>query len=154
MLSRFLAFADRTRTHLAWLGPLIVRVAVGWTFMMTGWGKLHNLENVTGFFESLKIPAPAFHAYFVSSLEFGGGALLIVGALTRWISLPLIGVMAVAIWTAKWDDIHGLTDLFGTSEFAYLAAFVWLALAGGGSASVDGLWHRLRGTAPAAGVEV
>ncbi len=145
MLQRCLDLADRARTRVAWLGPLIVRLAVGWTFMMTGWGKLHNLDNVTQFFTSLHIPAPGFHAHLVSTIELVGGILILIGAFTRWAALPLIGVMLVALYTAIWPDIHGPSDLFGTVEFTYLATFVWLAVAGGGAVSIDAAWHRLRG---------
>ena len=52
---------------------LAVRLYWGWQFMMTGWGKLHNIQHVIGFFTSLNIPAPALNAWFVSGLEFVGG---------------------------------------------------------------------------------
>lgn len=145
MLATLLHVSDRARERLAWLGPLIVRVAVGWTFMMTGWGKLHGLDQVTAFFTELGIPAPGFNAHLVAVTEFSCGILLLVGALTRWAALPLIVVMAVAIWTAKRPGMESVTDLLGTEEFTYLAAFVWLALAGAGAASIDHLWQRWRG---------
>src|SRR5260370_36734506 len=58
---------------------LAVRLYWGWQFMQTGWGKLSDLQKVTGFFTKLGIPAPAFNAMFVSGLEFAGGVLLILG---------------------------------------------------------------------------
>lgn len=126
-------------TKLEWLGPLLVRLTLGIVFATTGWGKLHNLENVGMFFESLHIPAPGFHAALVSTIEFAGGLLLIVGAGTRIVSALLIGVMTVAIVTAKLPELHGVTDLANTIEFTYLAMFLWLALAGAGAASIDRL---------------
>jgi putative oxidoreductase len=120
-----------------WVGPLIVRLTIGLVFMSTGWGKLHNLENVTQFFASLGIPAPHANAVFVSSVELVGGVLLILGLGTRIASMFLIGVMAVAIWTAKLPELHGLLDLANTIEVAYLAAFVWIFVNGAGAASAD-----------------
>jgi uncharacterized membrane protein YphA (DoxX/SURF4 family) len=35
---------------------------MGWGFFLSGKGKLMNLERTTGFFESLHIPAPRWHA--------------------------------------------------------------------------------------------
>jgi putative oxidoreductase len=124
---------------LEWVGPLIVRLTLGLVFATTGWGKLHNLDNVETFFASLHIPAPGFHAAFVSTIEFAGGLLLIAGLGTRIASALLIGVMTVAIWTAKLPELHGLTDLANTIEFTYLAMFVWLVVAGAGAASLDRL---------------
>ena len=123
-------------THkVEWVGPLIVRLTLGLVFVTTGWGKLHGLDNLTQFFDSLHIPAPHANAVFVSSVEFIGGLLLIAGLGTRIAALFLIGVMAVAIGTAKLPELHGITDLAATEEFAYLAAFVWLAVSGAGKVS-------------------
>ena len=151
-----------------WTGPLLVRLTLGLVFVGTGWGKLQDLDKVTQFFESLNIPAPGLQARLVSSIEFGGGLLLIAGLGTRIVSMLLIGVMAVAIWTAKLPELEGVTtfvttiksthnplsigsalysaagDLAGTSEFAYLAMLVWLVVSGGGAASVDRLLARRR----------
>ena len=37
----------RVAGHLTWLGPLFARIVVGWVFLWSGWGKLHNLAQVT-----------------------------------------------------------------------------------------------------------
>ena len=58
---------------------LAVRLYWGWQFAQAGWGKLHDIGKVIGFFTHLGIPAPALNAYFVSALEFAGGLLLAVG---------------------------------------------------------------------------
>lgn len=122
---------------LEWTGPLLVRLTLGLVFVTTGWGKLHSLEDVTRFFESLNIPAPGAQAVLVSTIEFVGGLLLIAGLGTRIASALLIGVMAVAIYTAKLPDLHGIVDLANTIEFTYLAMFVWLVVRGAGTASLD-----------------
>jgi putative oxidoreductase len=124
---------------LGWAGPLLARVALGLVFVTTGWGKLHSLDDVTEFFRSLNIPAPGIQAAFVSTLEFAGGLLLIAGLGTRLVSALLIGVMAVAIWTAKLPELHGVVDLANTTEAIYLVMFVWLVVAGAGAASLDRL---------------
>src|SRR5580693_9108579 len=77
---------------------LAVRLYWGFQFAQTGWGKLHNLARITGFFTSLNIPFPGFTAPFVSTLEFVGGILLIWGLFSRPISLLLAGNMFVAYW--------------------------------------------------------
>ena len=40
---------------------LFVRLYWGWQFMQTGWGKLHNLAQVTQFFTTLGIPYARQH---------------------------------------------------------------------------------------------
>ncbi len=130
---------ERAAKQLDWFAPLLGRVTVGVLFISTGWGKVHNLAKVAAFFAELHIPAPAIQATFVSYVELIGGALVLVGLFARWASLPLIGSMAVAILTAKADEVHGLPDLFGLVEWTYLVLFAWIALAGPGRASLDHL---------------
>lgn len=136
--------AERVVTQLDWFAPLLNRVTLGVLFMSTGWGKVHNLAKVAAFFAELHIPAPAIQATFVSYVELIGGALVLLGLFARFASLPLIGSMAVAILTAKADEVHGLPDLFGLVEWTYLAMLVWVALAGPGRASLDHILFRKR----------
>lgn len=119
------------------VAPLLARVTLGVLFMSTGWGKLRNLEKVSAFFAELGIPAPAFQATLVSYVELIGGALILVGLLTRFAAIPLVVSMAVAILTAKRDEVHGLPDLFGLVEWTYLVLLTWLALSGPGRLSID-----------------
>lgn len=133
--NRILALINK----LSWMGPLLIRLTVGLVFVYTGWGKLHSLEQVTQFFESLKIPAPGFHAALVGTIELVGGALLMLGLATRIVSALLIGTMAVALYTAILPDLHGVRDLAASIEFTYLAIFAWLFFAGAGRASLDQL---------------
>src|ERR1041384_7722054 len=133
---RALRIADK----LAWLGPLAVRVVIGLAFVMTGWGKLHHLDDITEFFTTLHIPMPHANAVFVSCVELVGGLLLIVGLGTRIAALFLIGVMTVATLTAVLPDPE--KQVLSSIEISYLLSFVWLMLAGGGAASIDHLIAR------------
>src|SRR5262245_25480205 len=118
----------RVSAALRWLPPTLTRLVVGWVFLQSGWGKLHSLEKVVGFFTSLGLPAPEFQARLVACTEFVCGLLLLVGLATRVASIPLIITMIVALATALRADIHSLGDLFGVSEFLYIALLVWLGV--------------------------
>jgi putative oxidoreductase len=135
--------------RLSPIPPLLARLCVGWVFVESGWGKLHNLAKVTEFFESLKLPAPAFQARLVASTEFGCGLLLMVGLLTRLVAIPLTVIMGVALLTAKAEDIKVWTDLFAIYEFLYILFFVWLIVEGPGCLSLDRLffWPAKKGVA-------
>jgi len=65
--------------------------------------------------------------------------LVLVGLFTRFAALPLMGVMTVAILTAKRPEIDGIRSLLAFEEFTYLAGFLWLFVAGAGRASLDAL---------------
>jgi putative oxidoreductase len=139
LISNLRARALDITTKLDWVAPLVARVTLGVLFISTGWGKVHDLDKVTGFFTDLGIPMPHVNAVMVSFVELIGGALLLLGLASRLAALPLMASMAVAILTAQRENVHGLPDLFGLVEWTYLALLLWVALAGPGKASLDHL---------------
>lgn len=134
-------FVRRTALHvfarLDFFPPLLARAVVGLVFVRSGWGKLHDLDSVIAFFTQLGIPAPELQAPFVAGTELVCGALVLAGLATRLASIPLIATMIVAIATAQWENIAGLSDLFGTIECLYAVLLVGLVIGGGGAASLD-----------------
>jgi len=134
---RALASASVVAERASFLAPLIARITVGYVFIESGWGKVHNLESVTEYFTELGIPAAAIQAPFVSYTELICGTLVLWGLLTRFASIPLIGTMVVALITAKAEDISGFSDLVGTIEFLYAVILTYLTLSGPGSAALD-----------------
>ena len=137
-IARIQTISDRVR----WLPGLLLRIVLGVTFVKTGWGKLHHLDNVEAYFRSLHIPAPGIQAPMIATIEFVGGLLLLAGLATRAVAVLLVGVMAVAIYTAIWPEASGITAVLGGIEAIYLAGFVQLAVSGGGAASADHLLAR------------
>jgi len=137
--------ALRLLRKIAWTGPLLVRLVVGFAFAHNGWGKLHSLDNVTQFFESLGIPAAGAQAAMVSTIEFAGGILLILGFGTRIVAALLVGVMTVATLTSAWPQAEHALDLANTIEVTYLVIFIWLVVHGAGAVSLDRLIARSRG---------
>ena len=122
---------------------LAVRLYWGWQFAQNGWGKLHNIAKITGYFASLNIPFPSVNAHFVSGLEFVGGILLILGLGSRLISLLLAGDMLVAYWTA---DHQALTSIFSdpgkfyvADPYTFLFASLMILIFGAGLFSLDAI---------------
>jgi putative oxidoreductase len=142
LIDWLIAWPERVAQHLMWLAPLFARITVGWVFLLSGWGKLQNLPQVTENFIGWGIPFPHLLTPLTSGIEFFGGLFLLLGLLTR-ISAGALGVtMIVAIKAAKWADVDSLETLLGFDEFEYLALFLWLAIAGAGSVSLDHLLMR------------
>lgn len=129
----------RIASYFSWAGPLIMRLIVGYVFMLSGWGKLNNLPQMIQNFTEWGIPLPKLLTPFVSGVEFFGGLMLIVGLFTRIPAAMLAVVMVVAIRSAKWEAVDSLETLLGFEEATYFAAFMWLAIAGPGAASLDRL---------------
>ncbi len=148
-----IAWPREVAAHLGWLAPLFARITVGWVFLLSGWGKLHNLPQVTENFIGWGIPFPQFFTPLTSGIEFLGGLFLLLGLLTRISAGALAVTMIVAIKAAKWAEVDTLETLLGFDEFEYLALFLWLAIAGPGFLSIDYLLLRRFGRTPAKLVE-
>ena len=127
---------------------LAVRLYWGWQFALTGWGKLHHLSNVTQFFSSLGIPAPALNAYFISGLEFVGGILLILGLGSRVIALLLSVDMIVAYLTADRDALKMIfanpDKFYAAAPYTFLFASLIVLIFGPGLFALDTLIARRR----------
>ena len=124
---------------------LLVRLYWGWQFAQTGWGKLHNLPQITAFFVSLNLPFPAFTAQFVAGVELVGGILLILGLLSRFTGLVLAINMMVAYWTA---DKVALQSIFSdpgkfyvADPYTFLFASLLILIFGAGLFSLDRLFE-------------
>jgi putative oxidoreductase len=129
----------RIASYFSWAGPLLVRLIVGYVFMLSGWGKLNSLPQMIQNFTEWGIPFPKILTPFVSGVECFGGIMLILGLFTRIPAAMLAVVMLVAIRSAKWENVDSLETLLGFEEATYFAAFMWLAIAGPGAASLDRL---------------
>lgn len=128
------------------VAQVVTRIAFGQAFAITGWGKLHNLENVTRFFADLGIPAPSVQAPFIATLEFVGGLLLVVGLGTRVVAALLTCTMLVALATADREGLlQGFTldkSFADVTPLPFLVALLWLLARGAGALSVDRLLAR------------
>ncbi|MEP6568062.1 MAG: DoxX family protein [Mesorhizobium sp.] len=139
------ALPAQIASNFSWAGPLIMRLVIGYVFMLTGWAKLNNLTMMIQNFSEWGIPFPGILTPFVSAVECFGGAMLILGLFTRIPAAMLTIVMAVAIKAAKWENVDSLETLLGFEEATYMAAFLWLTIAGPGAASLDRLLLRTTG---------
>lgn len=126
---------------------LFVRLYWGWEFMEDGWGKLHNLARVTEYFASLNLPAPGRTALFVSIIELAGGALLVVGLLSRLTGLVLTVNMLTAYATGDRDALFSIfsdPDKFSAAApYMYLFASLLVLIFGPGKISLDALFEWL-----------
>jgi putative oxidoreductase len=137
--SRIRSRALAVLARFDWLALLSGRLAAGLLFASTGWGKVRNLAKVSAFFESLHIPAPWFNATLVGYSELLCGTALVIGLASRLATIPLCVSMLVALATAKASEIHGVIDLIGQEELAYVVMLFLIAVLGPGRASLDAL---------------
>lgn len=137
IINFLILFPKKIATHFEFMGPLLARLIVGYVFMLTGLGKLQNLEVMIENFTEWGIPFPHFMTPFVAGWECFGGLFIMLGLMTRICGGALAVVMIVAIISAKLSDIDSLETLFGFEEATYFVVFIWLAIVGAGKASLD-----------------
>src|SRR5207249_11406650 len=102
---------------------LLARVSLGMFFAISGGNKLFFASHTRQLYETLAgagIPFPLFMTYFVSSVDFIGGCLLIIGFLSNLCCAALIIDMIVAITTVQLATISkGLSFLDWLDDFLY-----------------------------------
>ena len=152
LLNRLHGLHDTVFYYFAYLKSpflLFIRLYFGLQLVRNGWGKLHNLDNVTEFFTSLHLPAPAATAVFISCLEFFGGILLATGLFSRIISLMLTVNLIVAYITADNEALHAIfsdPDKFmAAAPFTFLWASLLILIFGPGLFCLDEIASRLFG---------
>ena len=119
LLQKMQRLLDTTRA-VDFLGPLALRLYLAPVFWVAGMNKLSDMDNVIAWFGNpewgLGLPAPALMAWLATLTEVGGAALLLVGLAVRWISIPLMITMLVAIFSVHikngWQAVHDLRSPF------------------------------------------
>src|SRR3954462_7014496 len=124
-----------------------MRLFVGYFFVETGWGKIHDLATFTERFREWGIPMPAFNAALSGYTEFLGGLLIMAGLATRLICVPMFINMLVAIVTVKLKKVASVGDFVEIDEPLYALVFLWLIFSGPGKVSLDWLLRRKAGAA-------
>lgn len=144
LLNLLILWPKKIASHFEWAGPLVARIVVGYTFMLTGWGKLTHLPAIIENFQSWGIPYPELLTPFVAGWECFGGLGLLLGLMTRICGGALAVVMVVAILSARLADVDSLETLLGFEESTYFAVFTWLAICGAGWCSIDHWLERMK----------
>jgi putative oxidoreductase len=136
--------------------PLPLRLIIGYGFMAHGWAKLsRGPAEFAKLLEYTGTPQPEITAWVSTFIEILGGLAILAGALVAVVSVPLIVMMLVALFTVHlrygFSAINtiGLTadgPQFGPPgievNLLYIACLVALALGGAGLFSVDRLLAR------------
>ena len=136
--------------------PLPVRLIIGYGFVAHGWAKLsRGPEGFARLLEQVGAPLPEATAWASTFIEVLGGLAIITGAFVAVVSIPLIVMMLVAMFTVHlrygFSAINtiGLTadgPKFGPPGYEinllYIAGLLALILGGAGTVSIDRLLAR------------
>jgi uncharacterized membrane protein YphA (DoxX/SURF4 family) len=123
-------------------GALLIRLIVGLIFLSEGIQKFLFPELLgPGRFEKIGFSDPAFWAYFTATFEIVCGTFILIGLLTRIVSVPLLIIMITAFITTKWPLL--ITKGFWVfaheyrTDFAMTLLLVYLIVYGPGKWSAD-----------------
>jgi uncharacterized membrane protein YphA (DoxX/SURF4 family) len=135
---------------------ILLRLMAGGVFFWEGILKFVYVNQGVGRFTKLGLPFPDFTASFVGGLEIVGGLLILLGLGTRFVAVPFLIEMVVAMLSTKiglylgtsplplppsppvtgfWAVLHEVR-----SEYAQLLTIAFLLWAGPGPWSVDARW--------------
>ncbi|MFV8816701.1 DoxX family protein [Haliea sp. E17] len=94
--------------HVDGLPALAMRLYLVPVFWMAGTRKIAGMENTIEWFGNsewgLGLPAPSLLAHLAAYSEAIGALLLLVGFATRWVCLPLMVTMLVAVFAVHWGN--------------------------------------------------
>ena len=122
---------------------LLGRLAIAALFLPAGLNKLMGMEDVTGYFTSLGLPAAAILIWVFIAIEVLGGLALILGYQTRFVAIGLAvftvlaSIVGHAFWAAPVDAAF-IVQLLFFKNIAVTGGLLILASAGAGSISIDG----------------
>ena len=129
-------------------GPTALRLCVGAVFLAHGAQKLFGLwggpglSGTTAFFTSLGLPYPYPLALLVAVTEFAGGALLVLGGLTRWVALAIFLFLIPTtlifhnFWAVDAAQVQAQTIQF-MKNLAIMGGLLYVMAFGAGPLSLD-----------------
>ena len=123
---------------------LLIRLVLAfgfWTPAIMKWG---NISGIAEWFGSLGIPFPTLNAYLAASTEMAGVVLLTLGLATRFISIPLIITMLVAIITVHMGNGFEAGNNGFEIPLYYILMLLVLMTNGAGKISLDHLIAKRR----------
>ncbi len=133
----------RAFSSLQDLSLLIVRLILSYGFYEPAMKKLNNFESITGWFrDDLHLPFPLLNAVFATTTEVSGVLLIFLGLMTRFISIPLMIVMVIAITTVHFSHGFHASDNGFEIPLYYLIMLFVLLTHGPGKYSLDEIFFK------------
>jgi putative oxidoreductase len=123
---------------------LLGRLAMGWIFLSSGFGKLGDVAAFSGMLAKRGVPMPSLMGWLGAIVEFGGGVLIILGIKIRYaaVLMVLFVIVATAISHRYWE-FTGADLMIQRTNFwknvAIIGGLLFMFLAGAGRYSVDGM---------------
>lgn len=127
-------------SHLQSLALLVARLLIAYGFYEPAMSKINDIDSVAGWFGSMGIPFPTVNAYLAAGTEILGVGLLVLGLFTRLISIPLIIIMVVAIFTVHIGNGFSAGDNGFEIPLYYMVFLLIFVSHGAGKFSLDNIF--------------
>ncbi|MCG8393317.1 MAG: DoxX family protein [Pseudomonadales bacterium] len=138
LLQKLHHILNTTRT-VDFLGPLLLRLFLAPVMISAGYNKMMSFDSTVAWFGNpdwgLGLPFPAMLAFLATATELVGGILLLIGLLTRYVAVPLMITMLVAMATVHWQ--HGWFAIAPASAETSMAKPLALVGIPGAEASLE-----------------
>ena len=112
-------------------GHTILRVTIGFLFLITGYGKVTNPDGVVGMLTGFGLPIPIILAWILILSELIFGALVLVGYKVKYTAWPLAAVLLLA-WILVSIPKFGVLTPFAMFHLIGAAGAITIALTGPG----------------------
>ena len=90
------------------LAPLLLRLYLAPVMIQGGWTKFQGFDGIVDWFGNtdygLGLPFPVILAFLATAAELVGGFFLLLGLATRWVCIPLMVTMLVAVFSVHWPN--------------------------------------------------
>ena len=139
-LIQFYREFSRLGEYLNSIALLLARLVVAFGFFEPAMMKWSDINSVAIWFGSMGIPLPLLNAYMAASTEAVGVVLLTFGLMTRFIAIPLVVVMLVAIFSVHLGNGFSAANNGFEIPLYYLIFLLMFIAQGAGRFSLDRLF--------------
>lgn len=143
----------RSKLPIARWTPVPLRLIIGYGFIEHGFAKLSKGPDAfAAVLQALGVPNPHFMAWLTILIELLGGFAVILGAFVVLVSVPMVVILSVAMFTVhlpygfssiKLMTVNAAGAKFGPPGYEvnllYIACLAALVMGGSGPFAVDGL---------------
>ena len=147
MKCKMTGVCDTLETRLSGLRdiPLLaMRLILAYGFWTPAMMKWKNIDGIAEWFASMNYPLPLFNAYAAATTELMGAIMLLIGFGTRLISIPLMVIMLVAIFTVHLSGGFEAGNNGFEIPLYYMIMLFTLLVYGGGRISLIGLIRKFQ----------
>lgn len=121
---------------------VLARILLALMFILSGFGKLTDIQGTAGYIASGGLPFPTLLAAGVGALELLGGLALVIGFQARWVGLVLglFTLVASVVFHPFWAvpaDQQSITQLLFMKNLSVAGGLLLVSALGAGPLSMD-----------------